>query len=292
MNNITKVNRKGTNTTIQMIVINNPNNPTGSTIPESVLEDIINVARNRNIILLSDEVYRPLYHSLSPSTTPPPSALTLSPPYEQVITTSSTSKAWALAGLRIGWLATRSASLLSKIASARDYTTISVSQVDDQIARYALSAPVAPKLLERNLALARTNLEIIRKFVEEDNADVCDWVRPTAGTTAFIQFFTSTSKQRSGGGDGGGGEGEGGGEKGSKERERGEPVDDVEFCRDLLRETGVMVVPGGRCFGVGVGGSHSEGVFRGFVRVGYVSDTGVLRKALEKLSWYVNKKLR
>jgi aspartate/methionine/tyrosine aminotransferase len=275
-----------------MIVINNPNNPTGSTIPESVLGDIINVARKHNIILLSDEVYRPLFHSLplspsSSSPSPPPSALSLSftPSYENIISTSSTSKAWALAGLRIGWLATRSASLLSQIASARDYTTISVSQVDDQIARYALSAPVAPRLLERNLALARTNLEMLRKFVEEDNRDVCDWVRPTAGTTAFIRFYTSTSKQRSGGG-GVGDEG------GSKERERGEPVDDVEFCRDVLRETGVMVVPGGRCFGVGTGGTNSDGAFCGFVRIGYVSDTDVLDKALQKLSWYVDKKLR
>jgi aspartate/methionine/tyrosine aminotransferase len=50
----------------KMIIINNPNNPTGSTIPKSVLQSLIDVARAQNIIILSDEVYRPLFHGISP----------------------------------------------------------------------------------------------------------------------------------------------------------------------------------------------------------------------------------
>jgi aspartate/methionine/tyrosine aminotransferase len=50
----------------KMIIINNPNNPTGSTIPKSVIQSLIDVARAQNIIILSDEVYRPLYHGISP----------------------------------------------------------------------------------------------------------------------------------------------------------------------------------------------------------------------------------
>lgn len=50
----------------KMIIINNPNNPTGSTIPKSVLTSLIEVASKQNIILLSDEVYRPLFHGISP----------------------------------------------------------------------------------------------------------------------------------------------------------------------------------------------------------------------------------
>jgi aspartate/methionine/tyrosine aminotransferase len=46
----------------KMIIINNPNNPTGSTIPKSVLQDLIKFASERDIIILSDEVYRPLFH--------------------------------------------------------------------------------------------------------------------------------------------------------------------------------------------------------------------------------------
>ncbi|KAI1291558.1 PLP-dependent transferase [Xylaria venustula] len=230
----------------KMIIINNPNNPTGATTPKTVLSKIIEVARKHNIIVFSDEVYRPLFHD---QTQTPPSALALG--YEKAVVTSSMSKAWALAGIRLGWIASRDKSIMSQLAAARDYTTISVSQLDDQVARYALSADVRHALLVRNIALARTNLALLEKFVQ-DHAGVCSWVKPTAGTTAFVQFSGPD----------------------------GQPVDDEAFCKDVLRETKVMFVPGARCFGNG-------GHFRGYVRIDYVSDTEVLRKALEKLSAYV-----
>ena len=50
----------------KMIIINNPNNPTGSTIPKSVLTSLVELARPKNLIILSDEVYRPLFHGISP----------------------------------------------------------------------------------------------------------------------------------------------------------------------------------------------------------------------------------
>ncbi|KAI1632185.1 pyridoxal phosphate-dependent transferase [Biscogniauxia mediterranea] len=241
----------------KMIVINNPNNPTGATIPGAVLSQIVNIAKAYDLILFSDEVYRPLFHSLPPSCLAPPSVLSL--PYPRTLATSSMSKAWALAGIRVGWAATRDRALAARLALARDYTTISVSQLDDRVARYALcaSSSVRPRLLARNLALARANLALLERFVES-YADICDWVRPTAGTTALVRF-----RSRRGG---------------------GEPVDDVEFCKDLLDKTRVMLVPASKCFGNGTD-------FRGYVRVGYVSETEVLREALEGLGAYVAENL-
>ncbi|KAI1179055.1 PLP-dependent transferase [Nemania sp. FL0916] len=241
----------------KMIVINNPNNPTGAPIPRSVLEQIIAIARRHNIIVLSDEVYRPLFHSIPP-TCIPPSALNLG--YSRVIATSSMSKSWALAGIRIGWAASLSPSLISSLASARDYTTISVSQLDDSVARYALSPAVFPSLLARNIALAKTNLSLLSDFVDRykgKGKGGCEWVKPTAGTTAFIKF---TKKD-------------------------GTEVDDEGFCKDVLRKTGVMFLPGARCFG------HGE-EFKGFVRIGYVGDTEVLREALRRLGRYVDENIK
>ncbi|KAI1127429.1 PLP-dependent transferase [Nemania abortiva] len=232
----------------KMIVINNPNNPTGVPIPAAVLKAIIAVARKHDIIVFSDEVYRPLLHSMASSETPP-SVLSLG--YEKSIVTSSMSKAWALAGIRVGWVASRDAAIIERLASARDYTTISVSQLGDQVARYALSAAVRPALLKRNIELARTNLALLDAFVR-DHADVCSWVKPTAGTTAFIRFASRD----------------------------GRPVDDEAFCKDVLDKTKVMFVPGALCFG-------DRQDFQGYVRIGYVCSTDVLKKALENLSAYV-----
>ncbi|KAI1440980.1 PLP-dependent transferase [Annulohypoxylon stygium] len=239
----------------KMIVINNPNNPTGVIIPKDVLSEIVNIAQKHDIILFSDEVYRPLFHSVEPDSVPL-SAISMG--YTKTIATSSMSKAWALAGIRVGWIASRDPSIISAVASARDYTTISVSQLDDQVARYALSTSVRPQLIARNISLAQNNLKILEQFVK-DHSSTCSWVKPSAGTTALVRFNNSD----------------------------GTPVDDEQFCKDVLEKTKVMFLPGSRCFGHG----HTSS-FDGTVRIGYVSETEVLRQALEELGGYITDNLK
>ncbi|KAH7626650.1 pyridoxal phosphate-dependent transferase [Sordaria sp. MPI-SDFR-AT-0083] len=249
----------------KLLVLNNPNNPTGATIPTSTLHSILDFCSSRNISILSDEVYSPLFHSLpnDESSLAPPSILSLSPSGTtkktcETISTGSTSKSLALAGLRLGWIASRSPSLLRAIASARDYTAISVSQLDDQVASYALGPTVLPALLERNMDLARTNLALLTKFVEGKYSTVCSWVRPTAGTTALVQFRNV--------------------------RKVGEPVDDAGFVLDVLEKMKVLFMPGSPCFGLGTD-------FKGYVRIGYACETEVLERGLELLGQYVEEYL-
>ncbi|KOS23427.1 Capreomycidine synthase [Escovopsis weberi] len=237
----------------KMIVINNPNNPTGAIIPAAVLQKIVAFARERNIVILSDEVYRPLFHEgLHGNPDMPPSVATLG--YDKVVVTGSMSKAYALAGLRLGWVASRDRAIVERLAQARDYTTISVSQLDDQVASYALSPAVVGPLLERNISLARRNAGILKAFVER-HGSACVWQANKAGTTAFLQF-----------------------------RSGGRPVDDVAFCKDVLEKTKVMLVPGSLCFGKGTD-------FAGYVRMGYVCETSVLEEGLLKLGAYIEEHL-
>lgn len=237
---------------MQLIILNNPNNPTGSVIPKAVLQEIISFAQARNITVMSDEVYTPLFHSLPSSEQAPPSVLSLG--YSNTVATGSMSKAFALAGIRLGWIASRDRALVEAVASARDYTTISVSQLDDQVASYALSAAVLPELMVRNLGIARTNLELLDGFVRR-YSPVCSWVKPKAGTTALLQF-----------------------------RKGGEPVDDEKFVLDLLDKTKVLFLPASVCFG------HRKD-FKGYVRIGYACHTSVLTEGLEKLAAYVEQYL-
>ncbi|KAK3694537.1 pyridoxal phosphate-dependent transferase [Podospora appendiculata] len=236
----------------KLIVINNPNNPTGSTIPKLALEKIVFFAKARGIMILSDEVYSPLYHSLPEGQEAPPSILALG--YEKTVATGSMSKAYALAGLRLGWIASRDKGILDAVAAARDYTTISVSQLDDQVAAYALSPSILPSLLKRNMALAQTNLALLSAFVDK-HSSVCSWTKPTAGTTALLQF-----------------------------KNEGTPVDDVQFALDVLNKKNILFVPASLCFGLGKD-------FKGCVRIGYACETGVLQEGLEGLEQYVNEHL-
>lgn len=216
------------------------------------MREIADFAKKRNIILFSDEVYRPLWHSLPAGTAAPPPATALG--HKRTIVTGSMSKAFALAGIRLGWIASCDSSLIEAIAAARDYTTISVSKVDDRIAAFALSPYVQPSLLRRNKDLAARNLKLVKTFVEKYPA-VCSWHEPQAGTTAFIQF-----------------------------RSKGKPINDTDFCIDLLNKTKVLLVPGSHCFG-------GDKDFEGHVRMGYVSETAVLEEALQKLGAYVEEHL-
>lgn len=160
------------------------------------------------------------------------------------------SKAYSLAGIRVGWIASRSPDIIEACAQARDYTTISVSQIDDQIAAFALDQNCIHALLSRNIKLAKENVEILAKFVE-NHRWACEWVKPIAGTTAFIKFSIM-----------------------------GNPVDDVAFCKDLIAQTGVMLCPGRLTFGDGKD-------FAGYVRFGYCCETEVLKDGLEALAKYL-----
>ena len=235
----------------KLIILNNPNNPTGAVLGKTFLQEVINIASEKNITIMGDEVYRPLFHSISPLDKEfPPSLLSMG--YSNVVVTGSMSKAYSLAGIRIGWIASRSSDLIEKIAAARHYTTISVSYFDEQVAAYALHPCTVHNLLARNIQLAKTNLALLEKFVIK-NEDECEWVKPTAGTTAFIKFHRE-----------------------------GKPVDSVDFCKKLLEATGVMFVPGSTCFG---------DEFKGYVRIGFVNQTDIVKEGLEAATKFIRKNL-
>jgi aspartate/methionine/tyrosine aminotransferase len=234
----------------KLIIINNPNNPTGSVLGKSFLQEIIDVASEKDIIVLADEVYRPIFHSISPLDKDfPPSLLSMG--YKNAIVTGSMSKAYSLAGIRVGWIASRNSELIETIASARHYTTISVSQLDEQVAAFALHSSTVHGLLARNIQLAKKNIALLEKFVLK-NEDECEWTKPVAGTTAFIKFHRE-----------------------------GKPVDSVDFCKKLLEKTGVLIAPG-NCFGE---------EWKGYVRVGFVNHTELVEQGLNEMTKFVRKNL-
>ncbi|KAH6620587.1 pyridoxal phosphate-dependent transferase [Boeremia exigua] len=235
----------------KVIVVNNPNNPTGAVLGKTFLEQLIEIAKEKNITIHSDEVYRPIFHSIIPIDKEfPPSLLSMG--YSNVVVTGSMSKAYSLAGIRVGWIASRNTEIIETIASARHYTTISVSGLDEQVAAYALSPGTVHGLLARNIQLAKTNLALLDRFVIK-NEDECEWVKPVAGTTAFLKFHRE-----------------------------GKPVDSVDFCKKLLEKTGVLFVPGSQSFGE---------EFKGYVRIGFVNDTETVQKGLDEVTKFVRKNL-
>jgi aspartate/methionine/tyrosine aminotransferase len=100
----------------KLIVLNNPQNPTGAILESGLLEKVVALAKERGILLMVDEVYRPLFHDSNATV---PSGLNLG--YEHVLVTGSLSKAYALAGLRVGWVASLDDKIIQQLAAARGW---------------------------------------------------------------------------------------------------------------------------------------------------------------------------
>ena len=82
------------------IYINNPCNPTGWIIPETTLERLLGFCRDRDIVLIADEVYHRNVYDGGVA----PSLMTMARDEDPVIIINGFSKAWAMTGWRLGWM--------------------------------------------------------------------------------------------------------------------------------------------------------------------------------------------
>ncbi|GAB4207231.1 MAG: pyridoxal phosphate-dependent aminotransferase [Roseiflexaceae bacterium] len=160
----------------RLIVVNTPHNPTGAQIDPATFRELVQIADAAGATLLSDEVYRLLEHDPASRL---PAAVELS---ERAVSLGVMSKAFGLAGLRVGWLATRDAALLVRVAAFKDYLSICNSAPSEILALAALRAREA--VLARSHAILRDNLALLDRFFAEW-AHVIDWVRPRAGSIGF-----------------------------------------------------------------------------------------------------------
>lgn len=163
----------------RMIVVNFPHNPTGSHISEAALRRLVDIADDAGAMLFSDEVYRGLEYNDSEQL-PPAASLSRS-----AVSLGVMSKAFALAGLRIGWLATRNGTLLERAARLKDYTTICSSAPSEILALVALRQRNA--VLARSRGIVSANLAELGRFIAERQPAI-EWVPPRAGSVAFPQF--------------------------------------------------------------------------------------------------------
>jgi len=159
----------------RMIVLNNPNNPTGSLMDEKLLQEICQVAEDVDAYVLCDEAYRGLYiHDENV-----PSIVDI---YPKGIATGSFSKPLSLTGLRLGWIASNS-EVIHECMRHRDYTTISKGLIDEELA--ALGIRNADKILERNTPLVRENHKLIDDWINEE--PLISWIPPRAGSVGFMK---------------------------------------------------------------------------------------------------------
>lgn len=189
---------------VKLICLNNPNNPTGALMSKETLLKIVDIARKAGAYLMVDEVYRHLTQTDEWTES-------VADLYEKGISVSSMSKVFSLAGIRLGWICCRDKAFIKNCLSHRDYNLISCAMFDESLAAVALKHK--DKLLDRNRAIVRKNLSILKAWV--DSEPHLSFVCPSAGTTALVYYDFD--------------------------------IPSYTFCENMFKKTGAFVTPGD-CF--------------------------------------------
>ncbi len=210
----------------KLISINFPNNPTGKIVSRATFDAIVEICRNRGLWLFSDEAYRLLERDRGVRL---PQAVDI---YEQAVSLNTMSKAYGLAGLRVGWLACKDRATLVRFEHFKHFLSICNSAPSEVLARIALNA--REQILAKNVKVVRDNLAVLRDFFAEFE-HLFEWREPDGGCIAFIRYR---------------------GKEGVEE-----------FTRKLVEESGVLLLPSSvfhselatvptNCFRIGFGRSH------------------------------------
>lgn len=187
----------------RLIYINTPHNPTGLLMPPGVFQQVLALAARRGIIVFSDEVYRESEHDPAMRL---PAACEV---YEHAVSLGSMSKTYGLPGLRLGWFATRDASILERCLEFKYYTTICSSAPSEFLTALALRH--RPILVKRNQEIVRRNLALLDEFIKR-RSNLFEWTKPNASTIGFVRF---------------------------------KPQRDVfAFCEEVVHDSGVLLLPG------------------------------------------------
>jgi aspartate/methionine/tyrosine aminotransferase len=169
------------------VVVNAPHNPTGMLPTAAEWSALGEACAAAGVRLVADEVYRFLEHD---GRAPLRAGTELDATFVSI---GVLSKSFALAGLRIGWLASRDRNLLARCAAFKDYTTICAAAPSEILGIIALRA--RETVLARSRAIVGTNLALLDAFLAKRPA-FATWVRPAAGSVGFPRLGAGLDADR------------------------------------------------------------------------------------------------
>ncbi|UCC72202.1 MAG: aminotransferase class I/II-fold pyridoxal phosphate-dependent enzyme [Gemmatimonadota bacterium] len=167
---------------VKLIVVTNPNNPTGAILTEAEIDRIVAIAERAGAWIIADEIYAgaELDGTWSPS---------FWDRYDRLVITAGLSKAYGLPGLRIGW-AVGPADFIADLWSYKDYTSIAPGTLSDLCARIALNPETRPRIYERTRGILSENLQPLEVWLSE-RPDTFRYLPPRAGAICYTRYDLS-----------------------------------------------------------------------------------------------------
>lgn len=166
----------------KLLIICNPNNPTGGCFDAATLDAICREAERHGTWVLADEIYRGA--ELSGRETP-----TIWGRYERALVTCGLSKAYGLPGLRIGWIV-GPPSFVANTWAYHDYTSIAPGALNDRLAAAALAPETRARILARTRGILNANFAALTSWLAA-RADLFAFNPPEAGAIVYARYHRS-----------------------------------------------------------------------------------------------------
>jgi aspartate aminotransferase len=194
------------------ILINSPGNPTGQVLSENDLQEIARIARQKDLLVISDDVYEYFYYSEKK----PVHLLQVAPDLkEQTIVVNAVSKTYAMTGWRLGFAAGNK-QIIAKMEELQSHSSSNPSSISQMAALEALIGPQENVEIMRQTFLERRNILMEKLEGMQNRLPGFGYIKPAG---AFYLMIKIAAKKLPG-------------------------ETDLQFCLDLLEKTGAAVTPG------------------------------------------------
>ncbi len=222
----------------KMLVLTSPSNPTGAVYSKEELEALAEVLKDTNIVVASDEMYEKLVFGDTKFVS---TASISEDMFNRTVTINGLSKSAAMTGWRFGYLASANRELISVMNKLQSQSTSNINSITQSAAIVGLDGTIDREIEEMRVAFESRCNEAVELFNGVDGLSV---VKPNGAFYLFVNIKEVSN-------------------------------DSMQFCKDLLEEQGVAVVPG-----VGFG---SEGYFR----FSFATDIETIRTGIKRIEAFI-----
>jgi aspartate aminotransferase len=222
----------------KILVLTTPSNPTGSVYTKEEILALGEVLKSTNITVVSDEMYEKLMYDNSDFTAV---ASVSEDMFNRTITVNGLSKAVAMTGWRFGYLATKDKELFKAMKKLQSQSTSNINSITQAAAITALDGSA-----DNDIETMRVEFEKRRNIAMEliNEIDGLSVVKPNGAFYLFVNI-------------------------------KGVSNDSMEFCKGLLEEVGVAVVPG-LAFGL-----------EGYFRLSFATSEDIIRDGISRIAKFV-----
>jgi len=224
----------------KMLILTSPSNPTGAVYSKEELEALADVLKSTDVIVASDEMYEKLVFG---DTKFVAAASISDDMFKRTVTINGLSKSAAMTGWRFGYIASANTELITVMNKLQSQSTSNINSITQAAAITGLDGTIDNDIEEMRVAFEARCNEATELFNAVDGLSV---IKPNGAFYLFVNIKEVSN-------------------------------DSMQFCKDLLEDQGVAVVPG-----IGFG-------LEGYFRFSFATDIDTIKEGIRRIEAFIQK---